>query len=577
MKRIKCLIACLLILCITLAAFPVTAANAMLSFADVNENSWQYTPVAYVVDCGLMAGKGTDTRGNIIFDPNSPITREEFVQVLYNADGKPTVTLANPYKDVTNTWYTNAVLWAKSVDIANGTPDGSFGIGKNITRQDLAMMLYKYAKLNMLSLYIRADEIGKYADGGLVSAYAKTAMDWAVTNKVLSGKGSAGADISTFRLDPTGTATRAECAAMLKNFMTAFGEILSTCRHRAMEKIEAKEAGCTETGNIAYWHCPNCNLYFGDENGETQIEFADTVLSALGHNWTVATCVAPKTCTRCAVMTGTKLAHEMEKQQTVAPTCSDRGYDLYKCKNCDYTQEKNFTAATGDHTMELFSNTATCTSSGVKTYKCENCSYTTTENVSASGSHAMSAMTVDQAATKCAALGNLALQKYSRMTDVNITICIKCGYVDYESAASIYTPAQETAIFISYTNPIRADFIRNNNINAGLSEEYAQYMIDTYKHVSDTRAINYAKRRAQEIVTDYSHNGKPVNCVENIAYGKHTIYEDFAAWQSSPGHYANMVAWAYPYAGYARCVVGDPQFETITIYSVAVFEYHSRY
>lgn len=59
--------------------------------------------------------------------------------------------------------------------------------------------------------------------GGVVAGYAKEAMDWAVTNGVLSGKGAAGADISTFRLDPTGTATRAECAAMLKNFMTAFG------------------------------------------------------------------------------------------------------------------------------------------------------------------------------------------------------------------------------------------------------------------------------------------------------------------------------------------------------------------
>ena len=192
-------------------------------FKDISTTSWQYQAAQYAVEHNLMAGKGTDAQGNIVFDPNSSITREEFVQVLYNAEGKPTVNLANEFKDVKNAWYTNAVLWAKSQDIANGTPDGNFGIGKNITRQDLAMMLYKYAKLKGYTLAANAGEIDKYADGSKVSGYAKTAMDWAVTNGVLSGKGVKGEPLSKFKLDPAGTATRAECAAMLKNFMTAFG------------------------------------------------------------------------------------------------------------------------------------------------------------------------------------------------------------------------------------------------------------------------------------------------------------------------------------------------------------------
>lgn len=85
------------------------------------------------------------------------------------------------------------------------------------------MMLYKYAKLNAYSLEANEDKINQYADGSQVAGYAKTAMNWAVKNGILSGKGTLGEDISTFRLDPTGTATRAECAAMLKNFMDAFG------------------------------------------------------------------------------------------------------------------------------------------------------------------------------------------------------------------------------------------------------------------------------------------------------------------------------------------------------------------
>ena len=200
-----------------------TETIPMIKFADVVATGWQFEPAAYVYDRGLMAGKGTDANGKIKFDPNSPITREEFVQVLYNAEGKPAYENDKIFPDVQNAWYKNAVLWANSQNIANGLGDGSFGVVKNITRQDLALMLYKYASLKGVDLTAEEGRIDAFADGDKVSGYAKTAMNWAVKNGVLSGKGTAGADISTFRLDPAGTATRAECAAMLKNFMTAFG------------------------------------------------------------------------------------------------------------------------------------------------------------------------------------------------------------------------------------------------------------------------------------------------------------------------------------------------------------------
>lgn len=194
------------------------------TFGDVDVTSWMIDHVVYVCDRGLMSGKGTDDVGRIKFDPISPITREEFVQVLYNAEGKPAVSIANRFPDVKdNGWYKNAVLWANSMNIANGMGNGNFGVGKNISRQDLALMLMKYAALKGCSLDAEAGKINQYADGNKVSDYAKNAMDWAVTNGVLSGKGAAGAPPAELRLDPTGTATRAECAAMLRNFMTAFG------------------------------------------------------------------------------------------------------------------------------------------------------------------------------------------------------------------------------------------------------------------------------------------------------------------------------------------------------------------
>ncbi len=193
-------------------------------FSDIKETSWQYASAKYAYDKSLMAGKGQDNEGNIIFDPNKPIPREEFVQVLYNASGKPAVNIENKFPDVKNAWYKNAVLWANANDIANGKGNGDFGVTESISRQDLALMLYKYARMNGYDLTANAGEINKYADGNKVSNYAKTAMDWAITKGVMSGKGTKGEDISTFKLDPTGTATRAECAAMLKNFMEAYGE-----------------------------------------------------------------------------------------------------------------------------------------------------------------------------------------------------------------------------------------------------------------------------------------------------------------------------------------------------------------
>ena len=199
--------------------------NTQSHFTDVLTNNWQFTYAKYAVDNGLMAGVGKDAYDRVTFNPDRSISREEFVQVLYNAEDKPTVTIDNIFPDVADGgWYKNAVLWAKENNIANGIAGGSFGIGRNITRQDLALMLYKYASLKGYDLTATEGKIYQYADGSQVSTYAKEAMNWAVTNGILNGKGTSGNPLSTFRLDPAGTATRAECAAMLKNFISAFEE-----------------------------------------------------------------------------------------------------------------------------------------------------------------------------------------------------------------------------------------------------------------------------------------------------------------------------------------------------------------
>ena len=183
-------------------------------FDDVKAGSWYVNAIQYVYDNGIMSGKGKS------FKPDSPLTREEFVQVLYNNAGKPEVTIENHFSDVKdNGWYKASVLWANEKGIASGKPDGSFGIGKQITRQDLAKMLYEYAKTTGLDSTKDDTAIEGYKDTKKVSNYAKEAMAWAVSQGIISGKGEKGAPKSETRLDPQGKATRAECASMMKKLL----------------------------------------------------------------------------------------------------------------------------------------------------------------------------------------------------------------------------------------------------------------------------------------------------------------------------------------------------------------------
>ena len=178
-------------------------------FDDVKAGQWYVKAIQYVYDNNIMGGKGSS------FQPNNPLTREEFVRVLYNHAGTPGATIENPYADVkAGAWYEKSVLWAKENNIANGkVKDGKavFGVGDRIKREELALMIYKYAKLRGYDLTKNDTAINGFSDANKVSTWAKDAMNWAVTQGVMGGKGG--------KLDPQGQATRAECASMIKNMI----------------------------------------------------------------------------------------------------------------------------------------------------------------------------------------------------------------------------------------------------------------------------------------------------------------------------------------------------------------------
>ena len=175
--------------------------NGML-FTDVKVGSWYYDAVTFVYENGLMQGTSA-TR----FSPDSSLTRAMLAQILYNRAGKPAVKDKSAFTDVANdAWYADAIIWAYGEGIVSGVGGGKFAPDASITREQLAAMLYRAAG----SPEVQETTL-TFNDASKVSSYAKSAICWAVEEGIVTGKGGN-------RLDPTGTATRAEVAQMLARF-----------------------------------------------------------------------------------------------------------------------------------------------------------------------------------------------------------------------------------------------------------------------------------------------------------------------------------------------------------------------
>lgn len=174
------------------------------SFADVPASSWASDAVAFASSHELMTGTSSDS-----FAPGAAMTRGMLAVVLHNLASNPDGAASAGFSDVGDSWYTEAVNWAVSQSIISGYGDGSFGPNDEITREQLAIMLYRYAGSPTVSSsglpFVDADE---------VSGYAQQAIAWASANGIMSGK-SGGV------LDPKGGATRAEVAQMLLNFVAS--------------------------------------------------------------------------------------------------------------------------------------------------------------------------------------------------------------------------------------------------------------------------------------------------------------------------------------------------------------------
>ena len=180
-----------------------------LPFADVPEGYWAYDAIQYVYGEGLMAGTSGST-----FSPEGTTTRGQIVTILWRLSGSPVVNYAMDYNDVAEgSYYAEAIRWAASEGIAGGYGGGVFGPDDPITREQLAVMLHRYAQHEGCDVSIGEDiNILSYADAFTVSEYAVSALQWACGAGIISGTG----DGST--LTPQGEATRAQAATVLMRF-----------------------------------------------------------------------------------------------------------------------------------------------------------------------------------------------------------------------------------------------------------------------------------------------------------------------------------------------------------------------
>lgn len=181
---------------------------------------WSHEGLDYCIYRGYVAGTSAST-----VSPTGVCTRAQLVSILYRMQGEPTTVkgyelskLRAPFNDVPRgQWYTDAIWWAKLTDVVAGTSATTFDPEGEITREQLAVILYNYTQQLAPGSIPAAGSLAGFPDAGSVSSWARTEMAWAVGNGLISGTGSGGVAY----LSPQGSATRAQVAAILMRFEQA--------------------------------------------------------------------------------------------------------------------------------------------------------------------------------------------------------------------------------------------------------------------------------------------------------------------------------------------------------------------
>ena len=213
---------------------PGTGANP---FTDVSEKDWFYGDVMFVYENGLMLGTS-----KTLFSPHGTATRGMMATILWRMEGSPAPKGKNSFTDVeAGKWYADAITWTAENGIFAGYGKDKFGPDDPITREQLAAIFYRYADYKGYDLTVKGN-LDKFKDADKITDYAKTAMQWAVGNGLVKGK-------SSNLLDPQGTATRAEIAAMLHRFIEKYELVQGKAPGGLMGWIDPKRLQIPKTGD----------------------------------------------------------------------------------------------------------------------------------------------------------------------------------------------------------------------------------------------------------------------------------------------------------------------------------------
>ena len=230
---------------------PGTGANP---FTDVSEKDWFYGDVMFVYENGLMLGTS-----KTLFSPHGTATRGMMATILWRMEGSPAPKGKNSFTDVEDgKWYADAITWTAENGIFAGYGKDKFGPDDPITREQLAAIFYRYADYKGYDLTVK-ENLDKFKDADKITDYAKTAMQWAVGSGLVKGK-------SGNLLDPQGTATRAEIAAMLHRFIEKYELVQGKAPGGLMGWIDPKRLQIPKTGDssvLGLWGFSLCTSLAG--------------------------------------------------------------------------------------------------------------------------------------------------------------------------------------------------------------------------------------------------------------------------------------------------------------------------
>ena len=206
-------------------------------FTDISEKDWFYGDVMFVYENGLMLGTS-----KTLFSPHGTVMRGMMATILWRMEGSPVPKGKNSFTDVeAGKWYADAITWTAENGIFAGYGKDKFCPDDPITREQLAAIFYRYADYKGYDLTVKGD-LDKFKDADKITDYAKTAMQWAVGSGLVKGK-------SGNLLDPQGTATRAEIAAMLHRFIEKYKLVQGKAPGGLMGWIDPKQLQIPKTGD----------------------------------------------------------------------------------------------------------------------------------------------------------------------------------------------------------------------------------------------------------------------------------------------------------------------------------------